>query len=95
MNSEVSDDIRQKAELILELLGEPVSPYKVYMNGWVKACNDIMNHVPGSPITMNAQLKRAVPIWADYQYGGTVEEKNKMEISGELFCVQARRENQA
>lgn len=81
---ETSESLKQKADKVRKLLGEPASPYKTYMNGWVKLCGILENHIPGNPVASNAQLKRAIPLWAEYSNGGLVEEKNKFEISPPL-----------
>ncbi|MGJ8677711.1 MAG: UvrD-helicase domain-containing protein [Akkermansiaceae bacterium] len=72
--------LKEKAALVLELLGEPITPHKVYMNGWVKACKDLAKHHAGAPITLNAQLKRAIPIWQQYTYGGSIDNKFEMPV---------------
>ncbi len=80
-------DIRELARKLRKMLGKPSSPHVVYMKGWIKLCDILEDYVPGTPVNANAQLKRAVPLWADYAGGGLVEEKNKYEISAELGAV--------
>lgn len=80
-------DIAGLARKLRAMLGKPCSPHVVYMKGWIKLCDLLEGYVPGTPVKANAQLKRAVPLWADYEGGGLVEEKNKYEISPELGAV--------
>lgn len=77
-------EIKQLARELREKLGEPYTPHKAYMKGWHKVCDILEDYQAGAPLKANAQLKRAITLWDKYQQGGTVEEKNKYDISPEL-----------
>lgn len=77
-------NIKKLARELREKLGEPYTPYKTYMKGWHKVCDILEDYQAGVPLEANAQLKRAITYWDKYQQGGTVEEKNKYDISLEL-----------
>ena len=66
-------DLKEAAAHVRELIGEPVSPHKRYMDGWVKACDILSKHKPGDKAALNTQLKRALPIWQNYADGGVVD----------------------
>ncbi len=80
-------NIKKSATLLRSMLGEPYSPHKTYMNGWIKACEILEDYTPGIPLKTNAQLGRAIPLWDQYQRGGVIEEKQKYEISPEMGQV--------
>ncbi|BDS08876.1 DNA helicase [Oceaniferula spumae] len=75
--------LRELAVIVRSLLGEPVSPHKIYLKGWHGVCDILENHVPGAPYTVNAQMKRALPQWLEYAKGGFIDNQ-KFEISPEL-----------
>ncbi len=77
-------DIKKTARSLRDLLGPAVTPHKTYMNGWHKVCDILEDYVPGTAVTANAQMKRAIPCWSEYAAGGLIEEKNKFEISPKL-----------
>ncbi|MBT8037022.1 MAG: UvrD-helicase domain-containing protein [Verrucomicrobiae bacterium] len=77
-------DIRKSAKKLRDLLGPAVSPHKRYMDGWITVCDILEDYVPGTPVKVNTQLKRAIPQWSEYADGGLVDEKNKYEISLEI-----------
>ena len=77
-------DIRKTARALRAVLGEPRSPHKTYMKGWIAVCGLLEDYFPGVPVKGNAQFGRALPLWDQYQHGGLVEEKNKFEITPEM-----------
>lgn len=79
--------LKQKLAKIRDLLGPAVTPHTRYINGWLDACDLLEGHVPGTPLTPNAQLKRAIPLWDKYANGGLVEEKQKLEIDPALGAL--------
>ena len=83
-------NIKQLAGELREKLGEPYTPHKAYMKGWHKVCDMLEDYQAGIPLKLNAQLKRAITLWDKYQHGGTVEEKNKYDISPELGELMTR-----
>ena len=80
-------DIKELAGELRAMLGEPYTPHKRYMNGWLKVCEILEDYQPGAPLKMNTQLERAIAHWDQYPKGGTVEEKNKYPISVEMGQV--------
>ena len=80
-------NIKELARELRQLMGKPRTPHATYMKGWLKVCDLLEQYQPGVPFTMNTQLKRALPLWDQYQRGGTIEEKNKYEISSEIGTV--------
>lgn len=80
-------DIGELARELRAMLGEPYTPHKRYMGGWLKVCDILEQYQPGAPFKMNAQLERAILYWDQYPEGGTVEEKNKYPISVEMGRV--------
>jgi ATP-dependent exoDNAse (exonuclease V) beta subunit len=80
-------DIKKTAQVLRSMLGEPYSPHKTYMKGWITACSLLEDYTPGVPLKTNAQLGRAIPLWDHYKRGGLIEEKQKYEISEEMGQV--------
>lgn len=80
-------DIKEYAQELRTLMGEPHTPHKTYMKGWHKVCDLLEQYQPGVPFKYNTQLERAIPLWDQYQQGGKIEEKNKYEISSEIGAV--------
>ena len=80
-------DTKEYAQELRALMGEPHTPHKTYMKGWHKVCDLLEQYQPGVPFDYNAQLKRAISLWDQYQQGGKVEEKNKYVISPEIGAV--------
>ncbi|MGB2403328.1 MAG: UvrD-helicase domain-containing protein, partial [Akkermansiaceae bacterium] len=80
-------EIKELAQELRQLMGKPHTPHVTYMKGWLKVCDLLEQYQPGVPFKYNTQLKRALPLWDQYHRGGTIEEKNKYEISPEIGAV--------
>lgn len=82
-SSATNNHIPKLAEKIAAMIGEPRSPHKTYMKGWLAVCDLLADHAPGTPIKMNTQLRRAIPLWRAYADGGYVD-NDKYEFSQPL-----------